>query len=108
MVAQQLHPRPEHDAYVLGHTVDEFDRLIEQAAFLGELTEHMLIHAGLGHGIHVLDIGCGAGDVQFLAARLVGAEGHVIGVGRRCRSQVDAARDRAHVAGLEQRRFPRR
>jgi ubiquinone/menaquinone biosynthesis C-methylase UbiE len=40
----------------------------------------MLHGAGIGAGMHVLDIGCGAGDVSFLVRALVGPEGSVIGV----------------------------
>jgi SAM-dependent methyltransferase len=36
--------------------------------------------AGLKPGMRVLDIGCGAGDVSFLAAKLVGSKGTVIGI----------------------------
>ena len=32
--------------------------------------------------MRVLDLGCGAGDVAFVAADLVGPEGYVIGVDR--------------------------
>ncbi|MEO7156385.1 MAG: hypothetical protein ABI039_02415, partial [Vicinamibacterales bacterium] len=61
-----------HPEYVLGHAADELDRLIKQAAFFGDLTEHTLKLAGLAPGMRVLDLGCGAGDVSFLAASLVG------------------------------------
>ena len=36
--------------------------------------------AGIGLGMTVLDLGCGAGDVSFVAAELVGPQGQVIGV----------------------------
>ncbi len=47
---------------------------------MGKLTEHVFRLAGLAQGMHVLDIGCGTGDVSFLVAKLVGMEGEVIGV----------------------------
>ena len=66
--------------YVLGRTNAEYDRLIEQAEVLRPLTERMLRAAGIGAGMHVLDIGCGVGDVSFLVSELVGSEGSVVGV----------------------------
>jgi ubiquinone/menaquinone biosynthesis C-methylase UbiE len=58
----------------------EYERLIDQAAIFRPLTERMLRSAGIGAGMHVLDIGCGAGDVSFLVSALVGPEGSVTGV----------------------------
>jgi ubiquinone/menaquinone biosynthesis C-methylase UbiE len=69
-----------HPEYVLGHADRELDRLIKQAAFFGDLTAHTLRLAGLGPGMRVLDVGCGAGDVSLLAASMVGASGRVTGV----------------------------
>ena len=66
--------------YVLGHAHAELQRLIRQSAFYAELTENVFRSAGLGEGMRVLDAGCGAGDVSFLAARLVGPSGAVVGV----------------------------
>jgi hypothetical protein len=43
-----------------------------QAAFFGDLTEDLLRRAGIVQGMRVLDIGCDAGDVSLLTARLVG------------------------------------
>src|SRR5215213_1428575 len=69
-----------HPEYVLGHDARELDRLIRQAAFYGDLTEHTLRKAGLAPGMNVLDVGCGAGDVSLLAASIVGPTGRVTGV----------------------------
>jgi ubiquinone/menaquinone biosynthesis C-methylase UbiE len=66
--------------YVLGHSDDELQRLIHQSRFLGLLTEQVFLNAGIGSGMRVLDVGCGAGDVSFLAARLVGPSGAVTGI----------------------------
>jgi len=66
--------------YVFGRGRAEYDRLIEQAEILRPLTERMLRSAGIGAGMHVLDVGCGVGDVSFLVSALVGAEGSVTGV----------------------------
>jgi ubiquinone/menaquinone biosynthesis C-methylase UbiE len=70
----------QNQSYILGHADEELDRLISQANFYGDLTAHVLQLAGLKTGMKVLDIGCGAGDVSFLAAKLVGPKGTVIGV----------------------------
>ena len=93
------HAPREHPEYVLGHSADELDRLIDQARFLGELTEHLLGLAGLQPGMRVLDVGCGAGDVTFLAARIVGPDGWVTGVDTAA-GAVDVARARALQAEL--------
>jgi len=44
--------------------------------------------------MRVLDVGCGVGDVSLLAARLVGADGAVLGFDR-SKSSIDTARRRA-------------
>ena len=85
--------------YALGHNHDELQRLIGQSRFLGELTEEVLRAAGIGPGMRVLDVGCGAGDVAFLAATLVGSEGSVIGVDRSVEA-IALARRRAADVGL--------
>jgi cyclopropane fatty-acyl-phospholipid synthase-like methyltransferase len=70
----------------------------------GGTTESLFRAAGLEAGMRVLDVGSGAGDVAFLAARMVGAEGEVVGIG------VDGAalaiaRGRAGSLGLRQVSF---
>ena len=89
----------EQPRYILGHDRDELDRLIDQACFFGDLTEEVLHRAGVGPGMRVLDAGCGTGDVSFLAARLVGPTGAVIGVDRSAEA-VAVAERRARQAGL--------
>ena len=64
--------------YPLVQSDDEFDRLIEQNRFYGELTERVLLAAGIQQGMRLLDVGCGGGDVSFLLARLVGPQGAVL------------------------------
>jgi len=68
------------DDYAFGRGRAEYERLIEQAKIFRPLTERMLRRAGIRAGMHVLDIGCGAGDVSFLVSAVVGAEGSVTGV----------------------------
>ena len=85
--------------YVLGHSENEVQRLIEQGRFFGDLTAAVLQAAGIGEGMRVLDIGCGVGDVSFLAASLVGPSGEVIGVDRSPEATA-LATHRATEAGL--------
>jgi len=66
--------------YVFGRSRTEYDRLIEQAELFRPLTQRMLLAAGIKRAMHVLDVGCGVGDVSFLVAALVGPEGSVVGV----------------------------
>jgi len=72
---------PDAD-YVLGHSDWELERLIEQARLYEPFTADFFRDAGIAPGMRVLDVGCGAGDVSFLAARMVGPGGHVIGIDR--------------------------
>ena len=92
-----------HD-YPLGYSDQEARRLAEQGALLEDLTQDMLRRAGLQHGMHVLDIGCGVGDVSLLAARMVGPEGQVLGIDRAA-SSVETARRRARSLGVTNARF---
>jgi ubiquinone/menaquinone biosynthesis C-methylase UbiE len=85
--------------YAPGYSEAEYRRLVAQARFLGGLTEQVFRRAGLGPGMRVLDIGCGAGDVSLLAAGLVGPTGGVLGVDRAA-AAVALARERARAAGL--------
>jgi SAM-dependent methyltransferase len=90
--------------YVLGRSETESQRLIKQALFLRPSTERVFRKAGIAEGMHVLDLGCGAGDVSFLAAELVGPTGSVFGI------DVDpgvlaVARERAAASGWTRVRF---
>jgi SAM-dependent methyltransferase len=96
----QRAPQP----YVLGHSETELRRLAMQSAFFGELTEDVFGRAGIGTGMQVLDVGSGAGDVAFLAARLVGPTGSVLGIDR-SEEAVKRASARAAAEGLGWCRF---
>jgi 2-polyprenyl-3-methyl-5-hydroxy-6-metoxy-1,4-benzoquinol methylase len=52
----------------------------------------------------VLDVGCGAGDVSLLAAKLVGEEGSVLGVDSNA-DALELAQARAEASGLAQVSF---
>ena len=90
--------------YALAHTRQELERLVQQGRFFGELTEYTLLKAGLSPGMRVLDVGCGAGEVSFLAAKLVGPQGAVIGVDR-APEAIGYAQRRAQAAGLKNVQF---
>jgi len=66
--------------YALGRNQAEYERLIEQAELLRPLTRRVFQAAGIGPGMRVLDIGCGVGDVSFLAGEMVGPDGSVLGI----------------------------
>ena len=68
--------------YPLGHSEHELARLGRQARILDTFSEPLLRKAGIEPGMHVLDVGCAAGDQSFLVANLVGPSGHVVGVDR--------------------------
>jgi SAM-dependent methyltransferase len=85
--------------YVLGHSSRELDRLSAQARLIDPITRRLFREAGISPGMHVLDVGSGAGDVAFLAAELVGNRGEVIGVNR-SRAALEVARARAAERSL--------
>lgn len=90
--------------YILGHTEEERQRLIEQSAILGRFTEEFLSDARIGPGMRVLDVGCGAGDVALLVAQRVGPAGRVTGVDRDPLA-VALARERARQLGVSHVNF---
>jgi SAM-dependent methyltransferase len=91
--------QPAPPEYVLGRSEKESQRLIKQSIFVRPSTERVFRKAGIAEGMRVLDIGCGAGDVSFLAAELVGATGSVVGVDRDP-GVLALARQRARENGL--------
>ncbi len=85
--------------YALGHTPEAFQRLLVQGQLFNPFTRRLLGDAGLRAGMHVLDVGCGPGDVSLLAAELVGEQGSVLGVDTNA-SVLQMAHARAQAAGL--------
>ena len=90
--------------YILGHSEREIRRLMLQADMLRPITERLLRSAGIRHGMRVLDLGCGTGDVSLLAAELVGASGTVVGIDRSPEA-IAVARRRAVTAELRHVHF---
>jgi SAM-dependent methyltransferase len=86
--------------YALGYSTEEERRLVQQAEIFEPLTVDVLRHAGIGSNMRILDIGCGVGDVSFLAARLVGPGGTVLGIDRGEES-ILTARRRAKSLGID-------
>jgi 2-polyprenyl-3-methyl-5-hydroxy-6-metoxy-1,4-benzoquinol methylase len=82
--------------YLLGSSPREQERLELQASMVGGWTRQYLLSAGLDHGMRVLDLGCGVGNVSLLAAEIVGPSGSVTGIDRDG-SAVEKARQRAAV-----------
>ena len=68
--------------YVLGNSVNEYERLMLQARLLRPFTEKYFRTAGVSPGMRVLDLGSGMGDVALLAADIVGPGGRVVGLDR--------------------------
>ncbi len=86
-------------AYVLGHSQREIDRLKAQARLIDPMTKRFFREAGIEKGMRVLDVGSGAGDVALLAAELVGASGAVVGVDRSTPA-IEEARKRVAALSL--------
>jgi SAM-dependent methyltransferase len=83
---------------------EELDRLEAQGAAIAPATRMIFAEAGIRPGMRVLDLGCGAGDVTFVAADLVGPDGSVVGVDR-SPDALARARLRAGQRGLAQVQF---
>lgn len=92
------------DQYAFGHDEAELRRLQMQGAFFDPLTRSLFGEIGIGAGMRVLDIGCGAGDVTMLAAEMVGDAGEVVGIDRAERP-LRVAEARAAERGLSRVRF---
>jgi len=91
--------------YQLGTGIgeDEVTRLEAQGRAI-PATRMIFAEAGIRPGMRVLDLGCGAGDVAFVAADLVGPDGCVVGVDR-SPDALARARVRAAQRSLTQVRF---
>jgi ubiquinone/menaquinone biosynthesis C-methylase UbiE len=93
-----MDPESQAQPYVLGHDQDELLRLDRQAAAIEPATRQLLLAAGIGPGMRVLDLGTGLGHVARLAGELVGAAGEVVGIDA-SREALAVARERTRHAG---------
>lgn len=85
--------------YILGSSPEELRRLRFQAQILRPITARLLRDAGVKQGMRVLDLGCGPGDVSFLAAELVGPSGRIVGVDQ-APEAIALAKHRARENGI--------
>jgi SAM-dependent methyltransferase len=92
------------DSYLFGQSSGELQRLARQAALVEPETEELFRRAGITAGMHVLDIGSGAGDVTLLLGRLVRPGGSVLGIEQSADS-VALATHRVAAAGNVTARF---
>jgi 2-polyprenyl-3-methyl-5-hydroxy-6-metoxy-1,4-benzoquinol methylase len=97
-------PAGQQSFYALGHSEQELQRLSRQGQAFAPFTRQLFEQAGIRRGMRVLDVGCGSGDVSFLAANLVGFSGEVVGVDCE-RKAVDWANARAHSHGMTNVKF---
>ena len=74
--------------YALGHSEQELQRLSRQGQAFEPFTRQLFEEAGISRGMRVLDVGCGSGDIAFLAADLVGTGGE----GSGCRPRANSCR----------------
>ena len=97
-------PADRQSFYALGHSEQELQRLSRQGQAFEPFTRQLFEEAGISRGMRVLDVGCGSGDIAFLAADLVGTGGEVVGADRE-RTAVDWANARAHSRGTRNVNF---
>lgn len=71
---------PDADTAAVSAFAAERDRLLRASGAWDAFTRRMLAEAGLRAGQHVLDAGCGAGDLLPVLAQLVGPGGRVTGL----------------------------
>ena len=90
--------------YALGYTEDELHRLADQGQLYASSTRALLLEAGIGPGMRVLDVGCGPGDVSLLVAERVGPTGEVVDVDTNGRV-LQLARARVSASGATHVRF---
>jgi SAM-dependent methyltransferase len=95
---------PKTTGYAMGSSDRERRRLMQQGGILREFLAAAFRSAGIGPGMRVLDLGCGAGDVAMLSAELVGPTGLVVGLDRDAANVAWATR-RVVEAGFANIRF---
>jgi SAM-dependent methyltransferase len=102
MVQQEA--RLLRDDYVLGHSVDEYERLRRQAQALAPVTTRLFHAIGLRPGWRCLDLGCGPGETMRLMGEFVGPLGQLTGLDRDARAGREAI-ERLVATGTSRYRF---
>jgi|SoiMethySBSTD1v2_1073268.scaffolds.fasta_scaffold00595_12 protein-L-isoaspartate O-methyltransferase len=87
------------NAYALGYSEEEQQRLIQQARRLAPWTKRLFRNAGVSAGQRVLDLGSGIGDVSLILSEMVGPEGSVLGL-ERDDGSIATAESRMAAAGI--------
>ena len=87
--------------------IPESARKISLTDSVDKMTERLFVDAGIIPGMHILDVGCGGGDVSLLLTKLVGEEGHVTGIDRDGPS-LEIARERVRKLNLPNITFVKR
>jgi SAM-dependent methyltransferase len=100
----QREARLLRDDYVLGHSVDEYERLRRQARTLAPVTTRLFHAIGLQSGWKCLDVGCGPGETMRLMGEFVGPSGEVTGLDRDARAGRQAI-ERLAATGTSRYRF---
>ena len=95
----RIRPMSDSSSYVLGNSGGEQARIAMQARILRDWTAGFLRAAPFVKGMHVLDVGCGLGDVSFLVGEIVGPTGSVLGIDRDGAMVVKAS-ERAREGGV--------
>ena len=90
--------------YLLGQTPEAHQRLLITGQLFNPFTRQVLTEAGITTGMHVLEVGCGPGNVSMLAAELVGETGRVLGVDAN-EEVLQLAQARAQAAGMKHLSF---
>ncbi len=85
--------------YLIRGGVEGRERMRVVARVLRPTTLPLLERAGVGAGMSCLDVGCGAGEVTFDLAALVGPTGHVTGIDVDA-TKVELARGDAEQGGV--------
>jgi ubiquinone/menaquinone biosynthesis C-methylase UbiE len=90
--------------YVIHGGLAGSERMAVVARAYWPTTLPLLHRAGIRHGMNCLDLGCGAGEVTFEIARLVGSTGRVIGMDMDS-MKLEIARNRATREGVNNVEF---
>ncbi len=92
------------DDYVLGRSVEEYERLRLQAQVLEPATRRVFQSIGLRPGWSCLEFGCGPGEVMWLMGEFVGPSGEVTGLDRDGKAGREAIK-RLQASGTSRYRF---